>query len=270
MHAETGLNAAGTGESTDRSLAVQIISVSQVFRTTHARDVVALRDVSIDVPKGQFLCLLGPSGCGKSTLLNAIAGLIKPSRGSISIDGDVLQGVNTAAGYMTQADTVLPWRTVESNICFPLEVRKVPRRRRSDMAKAAIELVDLAGFESHYPYQLSGGMRRRVLLARTLVYSPQLLLMDEPFGSLDAQLRLTLQEELLRVWEQEQRTVIFVTHDIDEALLLSDRVVMLAARPGRVIDDIETGFGRPRSLQGLRESPEYGRLHNRLMERLRQ
>jgi NitT/TauT family transport system ATP-binding protein len=212
----------------------------------------ALGDAHFDVRRGEFVSVIGPSGCGKSTLLNLTAGLMKPSSGSVLYGGEPVSEVNTKVGYVTQSDTLLPWRTVRQNVEIPMEIRHTPRSERDDRANEVIKRVGLAGFENHFPSELSGGMRKRVVLARTLVYEPETLLMDEPFGALDAQLKLVLQQELLRLWADENKTVIFVTHDLAEAVTLSDRVVVVSARPGivRTIKPIE--IERPRDVFNVR------------------
>ena len=209
----------------------------------------ALRDVSLTIKKGEFISILGPSGCGKSTLLNMTAGLMDPDEvGTVLYGGKLVTEVNTKVGYMTQRDTLLPWRTVKGNIELPLTIQKVSKDEREHRVREHIKTVGLTGFENHYPRELSGGMRKRVALGRTLISEPQTLLMDEPFAALDAQLRLVMQEELLRLWSGTGKTVVFVTHDLHEAVALSDRVVVLTGRPGTVKLDIKVPINRPRNI----------------------
>jgi NitT/TauT family transport system ATP-binding protein len=227
-----------------------------------------LNDVSFSLEAGTFACLVGPSGCGKSTLLRIIDGLMPPDSGEIVIAGNRVRAPSLDRGFVFQHFNLLPWRTVMGNVEFGLEnlgVEKSERRRR---AEAIIKLVDLEGFERYYPAQLSGGMQQRVGLARALAIEPSILLMDEPFGSVDDQTRMLLQDELLKIWEKSQKTVIFVTHDIEEALFLGDRIVVMRARPSQISRILEVPFGRPRTDE-IRGTPEMGRLKQEIWEELR-
>jgi NitT/TauT family transport system ATP-binding protein len=226
----------------------------------------ALGDAHFEVRKGEFVSVVGPSGCGKSTLLNITAGLMKPTSGTVLYKGQPVHSVNTNVGYVTQSDTLLPWRTVRQNVAISLEIRRSPRSTREERVNRIIQKVGLAGFEHHYPSELSGGMRKRVILARTLIYEPETLLMDEPFGALDAQLKLVLHDELLRLWADTGMTIIFVTHDLAEAVTLSDRVVVVSARPGvmRTIQKID--IKRPRNVFEVRFDNRFRELHHELWE----
>jgi NitT/TauT family transport system ATP-binding protein len=226
----------------------------------------ALQDAHFDVAEGEFVSVVGPSGCGKSTLLNITAGLMKPSSGTALYKGQPIDRVNTNVGYVTQSDTLLPWRTVRQNVAIPLEIRKSARDERGTAARVQemIERVGLQGFESHYPSELSGGMRKRVVLARTLIYEPETLLMDEPFGALDAQLKLVLHQELLRLWNDAKMTIIFVTHDLAEAVTLSDRVVVVSARPGIIRTIKKVNIPRPRDVFEVRFDDRFRELHHEL------
>jgi NitT/TauT family transport system ATP-binding protein len=231
--------------------------------------IVALRELTVTIEDGSFVSVLGRSGCGKSTLLNMLAGLTAPSAGEIRYRGRKLTGPDTQIGYLTQHDTLMPWRDVQRNVEMPLEIRGVSRDKRKEAAADLVQRVGLAGFERHYPRELSGGMRRRASLARLLAGEPETLLMDEPFGALDAQLRLELQAELLELWEGSGQTVVFVTHDIEEALLLGDRVVVLG-QVGRVLLDREISLTRPRWADDLRVDPEFVTLHKELSSALKE
>jgi ABC-type nitrate/sulfonate/bicarbonate transport system ATPase subunit len=227
-----------------------------------------LNDVTFTLEAGTFACLVGPSGCGKSTLLRIIDGLMAPDAGEVVIAGDLVRAPSLDRGFVFQQFNLLPWRTVIGNVEFGLEnlgVEKGERRRR---AEEVVKLVDLEGFERYYPSQLSGGMQQRVGLARALAIEPTILLMDEPFGSVDDQTRMLLQDELLKIWEKSQKTVIFVTHDIEEALFLGDRIVVMRARPSQISRVLEVPFGRPRTDE-IRGSPEMGRLKQEIWEELR-
>jgi NitT/TauT family transport system ATP-binding protein len=222
-----------------------------------ASAVEAVRGVDLDVAAGDFVTLVGPSGCGKSTLLNMTAGLFHPTVGTVDYAGAPVDAINLRTGYMTQNDHLLPWRTVAANIQVPLEIRRTPRAEMREKVRHLIELVGLTGFEATYPAQLSGGMRKRVALARLLAYDPETLLLDEPFAALDAQLRLNMQIELLQLSRRLNKSVIFVTHDLDEAAALGDRCVVFSPRPGTVRAVLDSPLPRDRDLLRLRHDRRY-------------
>jgi len=263
----TGPSMAGTRKP-DRVPEFSYRRVTRRFRSEADQEFVALSDVDLEIESGSFVCFIGPSGCGKTTLLNMSAGLLPASGGSIHFRGEKLKGVNTNVGFITQHDNLLPWRTVEKNIGIALEIQKVPRKERRRRVAEVIDLVGLTGFAQRFPSQLSGGMQKRASLARGLVYEPSTLLMDEPFGALDAQLRLNMQNELLRIWERDRKTIIFVTHDLDEAILLADKIVVFGTRPGRVVHVEDVPLARPRDLAELRVDPAYGEIWERLWKLL--
>jgi NitT/TauT family transport system ATP-binding protein len=227
-----------------------------------------LNDVDLVSHERTFTCLVGPSGCGKSTLLRIVDGLMPPDTGEVVIGGRRVTTPSLDRGFVFQSFNLLPWRTVVANIEFGLENLGVKKKDRRPRAMEILKLVQLDGFEDYYPGQLSGGMQQRVGLARALAIEPGILLMDEPFGSVDDQTRMLLQDELLKIWEQSQKTVIFVTHDIEEALFLGDRIVVMCARPSKISRVIEVPFGRPRSDE-IRGSPEMGQLKQEIWEELR-
>jgi NitT/TauT family transport system ATP-binding protein len=237
---------------------------------TPGGEVNAVENVSFDVAQGEFVALLGPSGCGKSTILNIVAGLLNRTAGRVNLDDeDVRYGsVNRKVGYVFQRDTVFPWRTVEANIGYGLEIAGVPKTERHNRVKRAIEVAGLAGFDKSFPRALSGGMRQRVALMRTLIMEPEILLMDEPFGALDTHTKLEMHKILLEIWERERQTVLFVTHDLGEALTLSSRIILLSARPGRLKEDFEVPFPRPRDAVSLRETEAFGRLYSHIWHAL--
>ena len=216
----------------------------------------AVQKLSLDIPAGQFVCLLGPSGCGKSTLLGAIAGHIKATRGKLELDAEPINGPHPDRGLVFQHHTLFPWKKVIDNVAFGLKMKGVGKAERRKRALELIKLVGLGGFENRYPAQLSGGMQQRVEIARVLINHPRVLLMDEPFGALDALTRNMMQELLLEVWAKIKTTVVFVTHDIDEALFLADRVIVMTHRPGRLLADIPIEFPRPRHRE-LLTAPEF-------------
>jgi NitT/TauT family transport system ATP-binding protein len=228
----------------------------------------AMGPTTLQVRKGEFLVIIGPSGCGKSTLLNMVAGTLRPSSGSVTYAGAPVGGANPDVGYITQKNYALPWRTVEANVRLPLEFRNRPAREIKERVARAIKQVGLTGFEQAYPRQLSGGMQQRVMIARTLAYEPHTYLMDEPFGSLDAQLRLKMHAELLKLWEQTGATFIFVTHDLQEAITLADRVVVMSKRPGvpKLIVDID--LPRPRDVIDVQSDPHFGAYFKQLWSAL--
>ena len=243
-----------------------LIEYRGVAKRFHGRSgtVTACEDVNLAVRRGEFLAVVGPSGCGKSTLLNMAAGLMMPSAGQVLYRGKPVPAPNTDVGYLTQRDTLLPWRTVEDNVAIALELRGQSRTERLQRAHEWLGRMGLLGFEKSYPAQLSGGMRRRVSLARTLAYEPETILMDEPFGALDAQLRMVMHEELLKLWTGTRKTVIFVTHDLAEALTLADRIAVFSARPGRIRSVEIVDLPRPRDVFRIRFDPHFGELHDRL------
>lgn len=228
----------------------------------------AVQDVSVKIEPGEFICILGPSGCGKSTLLGALAGHLVPSSGKLHVDNRPVQGPSPERGMVFQQHTLFPWRKVIDNVAFGLKMRGLTKVERHQQAKEIISLVGLSGFEDHWPSQLSGGMQQRVEIARVLVNRPRLLLMDEPFGALDAQCRMDMQQLLLDIWTRIRTTVIFVTHDIDEALFLADRILVMSPRPGRIIESLPLHFSRPRKEQ-LITSPEFIQLKRHCLELLR-
>ena len=246
---------------------VQIEEVSLAFETRRAGRVVALEQLSLAVPEKQFAVIVGPSGCGKSSLLDLIAGLKETTAGKCRVDGNVVTRPGADRGMVFQSYSLFPWLTVRKNVEFGLSLNKVPHKERTDRANHYIGSVGLSGFEDAYPSQLSGGMKQRVAIARALANDPEVLLMDEPFGALDSQTRSLMQELLLGIWEKEQKTVLFVTHDIDEALFLGDVVYVMSARPGRIIDTIEVGLERPRHYDII-TTPQFIEFKRRIMSSL--
>src|SRR5450432_1966601 len=248
---------------------IDVRGLSKTFQLAGAA-IEAVRDVSFSVRRGEFVALLGPSGSGKSTILNMIATLVKPSSGQILIDGaQIVHGKATPnVGYIFQRDTLFPWRTVVDNIGYGLQLAGIPDVERKERIAACVAQAGLEGFEQAYPSALSGGMRQRAALMRTLVVEPQILLMDEPFGALDTHTKIDMHDVLLRIWEREQQTVLFVTHDLGEALTLADRIILFSARPGRIKEIFAVDFPRPRDGVKLRETPQYAALFSRVWHSL--
>lgn len=252
---------------------IPALELDQIWiKFSHARqaEVVAVEDASLSVAENEFVSLVGPSGCGKSTLLRAAAGLEQPTRGEIRVDGKLIDQPGADRGMVFQAYTLFPWLTVRENIRFSLKKSLLTNADKDERVNRYIQLIGLDGFENSYPNQLSGGMRQRVAIARALVYQPRILLMDEPFGALDAQTRMLMQELLLEVWENQRSTVLFVTHDVEEAILLSDRIFVMTARPGHIKAVVEVDLPRPRSLLELESSPEFAAYKRRLLELVRE
>lgn len=239
--------------------------ITHFFQTGEAQGTLALQDVSLEVRDCEFLCLLGPSGCGKTTLLRIIAGLIEPTQGLILLDGQPSMGPDANKGMVFQRDATFPWLTVEKNVEYGLKLHGYPEAERRTIVKKYIQLVGLIGFERAYPKELSGGMRKRVDIARTYAYNPKVLLMDEPFGSLDLFTKTRMQAELLDLWSKERKTVVFVTHDLDEAIFLADRVAVMSNRPGRIREILDINLPRPRNID-MKVSEEFGAIRRRLWE----
>jgi NitT/TauT family transport system ATP-binding protein len=227
-----------------------------------------LHDVTLQVEPGEFICLLGPSGCGKSTLLGVLAGHLQPACGTLALDGQPIDGPDPQRGLVFQHHTLFPWKTVLDNTAYGLKMQGVARAERERRARELLALVGLQGFEQRYPRELSGGMQQRVEIARVLINHPRLLLMDEPFGALDALTRSRMQELLLELWARMRTTVLFVTHDIDEALFLADRVLILSPRPGRIVEELRVPFERPRNA-ALLTQPAFTALKRRCLQLLR-
>jgi NitT/TauT family transport system ATP-binding protein len=230
---------------------------------------VALHNISLVIQKNEFVSLLGPSGCGKTTLIRIIAGLLAADRGEILVNQRPVTAPGRDRCMVFQQFGLLPWRTVLSNVEFGLEIEGVAKEKRAEIARKYLDLVGLTGFDDYYPHQISGGMQQRVGIARALSKKPDILLMDEPFGAVDAQTREQLQEELLKIWAQTDTTVVFVTHSIDEAIYLSDRVVVMQARPGRIKEELSVELPRPRWEGDVKADPRFSQLRARLRESLR-
>ncbi|MBO2944042.1 ABC transporter ATP-binding protein [Paenibacillus sp. F411] len=245
---------------------IEIDGVSKWFRR-NGEEIAAMRETNLSIEAGRFVSIIGPSGCGKSTLFNIIAGLMPPSTGRVLADGENIVGKTGYVGYMLQKDMLLPWRTILDNIILGMEVRGVPHQEAVQRALPLMEKYGLKGFDKHYPKELSGGMKQRAALLRTLLYDRDIILLDEPFGALDAQTRLTMQNWLLQIWEDFGKTVLFVTHDIDEAIYLSDDIYVFSSRPGRIKSKITVTMERPRKTEDM-TSPAFMELKHHLMDLL--
>jgi len=247
---------------------IQAQNLTLCFRPKNREPVTALTDLSLAVARGEFVSIVGPSGCGKSTFLNIVLGLIRQDSGTLELNGTPITGPSQERAMVFQEFGLLPWRTVAANVELGLELKGTPAAERAKRTAELIKLVGLNGFESHYPHELSGGMKQRVGLARALATEPEVLLMDEPFAALDAQTRDLMQTELLQIWERTKKTVLFVTHSIEEAAYLSDRVIVMTARPGRTKDVLQIALPRPRDYE-MRLTPEFNEIKLRIWEVLK-
>ena len=254
----------------DRTGSIVLDQVTQRFALPReGREFTAVEDVSLDVGRGEFVSIVGPSGCGKSTLLALIAGLVPLTAGRVLLDGRPVEGVTPGLGFVFQRDALFPWKTVVENVGLPLLFRGVAAAAARPRVAEWIARIGLTGFEHYHPHQLSGGMRKRVALAMTMVYEPQIVLMDEPFGALDVQTRNLMENDLLELWAQFRRTVVFVTHDLEEAIALSDRIVVMTASPGHVKSVYTIALPRPRSVTEIRFHPDFGRLYETIWKDLK-
>lgn len=244
---------------------IQFEGVGRSF-TLAKGELVATRNIGVRIQEGEIVTIVGPSGCGKTTMLNLVAGLLRPSTGTVSYRGVPITAINGRTGYMTQSDHLLPWRDVASNIAVPLEIREMPRAERRARVAQLIELVGLKNFDTVYPSRLSGGMKKRTALARLLAYDPETLLLDEPFAALDAQLRVRMQTELFSLSRRLKKTVLFVTHDIDEAVALGDRCLVFSERPGTIVRDVTIPLPRDRNIMEMRRDPQYQRVCSELWD----
>ena len=241
------------------------VHIDNVVKKFNGRngEMIALNGVTLDIHDNEFICVVGPSGCGKSTLLNIISGLLEPTSGEVYCDGKLVEGTGTDRGVVFQQYALFPWLTVKKNVRFALEMRGIKGKEADQLAMKYLEKVDLVKFANHYPKELSGGMKQRVAIARAYAAEPQVLLMDEPFGALDAQTRTQLQSELLQTWERDMKTCFFITHDVDEAIILAQKVIVMSARPGRVKAVIDIDIPYPRD-QETKMSPRFLELKNEI------
>jgi|SRR5579864_704387 len=253
------------------ALALENISCTFASRDDASQRYTAVRDATLVVGEGEFVSVVGPTGCGKSTLLNVAAGLLAPSAGDVKVFGERLAGVNSRAGYMFQADALMPWRNTLDNVVAGLEFRGVAREAALERGTEWLRRVGLGGFGKRYPHQLSGGMRKRVALAQMLILDPQILLMDEPFSALDIQTRQLMENELLELWSADRKSVVFITHDLEEAISLSDRVIVLSAGPAcHPIGDHAIDLPRPRDVAEIRLTPRFMELHTRIWHSMKE
>lgn len=269
LHALSNFAAAAEAVSPEHAERRTAIEVRDLELAFDGRPVIG--GVSLNIPEGQFVSIVGPSGCGKTTLLNLLAGLVDaPHRGTLRLGGQQPRLGDDRIAYMLARDSLLPWRTALGNAEYGMQIRRVPPKQRETRARDLLRRVGLAGFEDNYPKHLSHGMRQRCALARTFALDSPYLMMDEPFGALDAQTKLQLEELLVELWQQERRTVLFITHDLAEAIAISDRVVVMSARPGRIVADLPIDLPRPRSVRELQKEPHFHELYARIWSTLEQ
>lgn len=251
-----------------RAGSIQVVGLEHTYSAA-GRVTKALEDIQLEVAPGRFVVVVGPSGCGKSSLLMMLAGLVAPTSGRILCGGRPLTAPDPdLVGVVFQEASLYPWLTAQENVEFPLSLRRVPRAERSERARDKLALVGLTGFEDRYPHELSGGMKQRVSIARGLVQNPPILLLDEPFAALDEQTRISMGDELLRIWEQTGKTIVFVTHSLTEAAYLADQIVVMSARPGRIVDRVEVDLPRPRTY-AMMATPRFAELRERIWEQIR-
>ena len=253
------------------AIALENISCTFISRDDRSQRYTALRDTTLVAAEGEFVCVVGPTGCGKSTLLNVAAGLLQPSSGLVKVAGEPLTGVNRRAGYLFQTEALMPWRSALDNVIVGLEFRGVARAEAIERGNDWLKRVGLSGFSGRYPHQLSGGMRKRVSLAQTFILNPKILLMDEPFSALDVQTRQLMENELLELWSAERKSVVFITHDLEEAIALSDRVVVLSAGPDtHPIGEYRIDLERPRDVSEIRLTPRFLELHAQIWHTMKE
>ena len=246
----------------ERNIKLKIDNVKKIYNSRNG-EMIALNGVNLDIYENEFICVVGPSGCGKSTLLNIIAGLLEPTSGSVYCDGKEVKGTGTERGVVFQQYALFPWMTVKKNVLFGLNLQGIKGAEAEEKAMKYIKMVQLEDFVDHYPKELSGGMKQRVAIARAYAVNPSVLWMDEPFGALDAQTRTQLQTELLETWEKEQKTCFFITHDVDEAIILAQKVIIMSARPGRIKEIVDVDIPYPRT-QETKMAPEFLDLKNHI------
>ncbi len=252
----------------ERNIKLKIDNVKKIYNSRNG-EMIALNGVSLDIYENEFICVVGPSGCGKSTLLNIIAGLLEPSSGKVYCDGKEVVGTGTERGVVFQQYALFPWMTVKKNVMFGLNLQGIKGAEAEEKAMKYIKMVQLEDFLDHYPKELSGGMKQRVAIARAYAVNPSVLLMDEPFGALDAQTRTQLQSELLETWEKERKTCFFITHDVDEAIILAQKVIIMSARPGRIKEIVDIDIPYPRT-QETKMAPEFLELKNHIWSQVYQ
>ena len=236
---------------------LELQGIHHIYKGEDKKQTEAIHHIDIEVKDGEFLAIVGASGCGKSTLLNIMCGMIEPTEGEVKIDGESVRSNKHRIGYISQTDTLLPWRKIESNVALGLEIEKIPKKERLERAREMMRVSGLEGFEKMYPFELSGGMRKRAVIIRALIQNPDIIFMDEPFGPLDVFTRETLQKEILRMWTERKNTIVYITHDIAEAITLADRIVLLSRRPSVIKSEYIVDIERPRIIEECKYNPKF-------------
>lgn len=252
-----------------KKIKLEAKNITHVYQSTKGVGTKAIDNVSLSIHDQEIVALIGPSGCGKTTFLNVMAGLVTPTSGEIFMDGSLINGINSKVGYMSQLDSLLPWNTVIDNVALGLELKGVPKKTRREVAGELINKAGLSGFENSYPYELSGGMRKRVTIIRTLAVDPEIIFMDEPFGPLDAFTRELLQEEILRIWQETKKTIVYVTHDLAEAIVLADRVVLMTARPAKIKAEYKMTLPRLKTVMEVKFERDFVEMEKIIWNNLR-
>lgn len=248
----------------NEKIKMSLRGIQHIYCSAAGEETKAIEDISIDVKEGEFLAIVGASGCGKSTLLNIMCGMFAPTKGEVLIDGEKIENTNHKIGYISQSDTLLPWRTIESNVALGLEIEGMKKAERLKRARELMKTSGLEGFEKKYPFELSGGMRKRAVIIRALAQNPDIIYMDEPFGPLDVFTREKLQSEILKMWMERKNTIIYITHDISEAITLADRIVLLSYRPSKIKAEYLVDIPRPRNIEECKYNPEFLKLEKQI------
>ena len=248
----------------NEKIKMSLRKIQHIYYSAVGEKIKAIEDISLDVKEGEFLAIVGASGCGKSTLLNIMCGMFEPTKGEVLIDGEKIESTNHKIGYISQSDTLLPWRTIESNVALGLEIEGMKKAERIKKVRELMKTSGLEGFEKKYPFELSGGMRKRAVIIRALAQNPDIIYMDEPFGPLDVFTREKLQSEILRMWMERKNTIIYITHDISEAITLADRIVLLSYRPSKIKAEYFVDIPRPRNIEECKYNPQFLRLEKQI------
>ena len=253
-----------------KSIKLSLRNISHFYKDTTGQEMEAIRNISLDVYVEEFIAIVGPSGCGTSTLLNILCGMLRPTSGTVMLDGRDLKTAKSKIGYISQMDTLLPWRKIIDNVALGLELEGVPQKERLRIARELMETSGLRGFEDKYPFELSGGMRKRAVIIRALAQDPDIIFMDEPFGPLDVFTKALLQQEILRIWSERKNTIIYITHDIAEAILLADRIILLSYRPAIIKKEYQVNIARPRIIEECKYNPYFSELEREIWEAIKE
>jgi NitT/TauT family transport system ATP-binding protein len=254
----------------EKAVKLSLQNISHSYTDTSGQSMEAINNISLNIKDGEFVAIVGSSGCGKSTLLNIMCGILEPSQGSVLLDGHALRNAKSKIGYISQMDTLLPWRRVIKNVALGLEIEGKSKKERLQIAKELIETSGLSGFEDKYPFELSGGMRKRVIIIRALAQNPDVIFMDEPFGPLDIFTKTMLQQEILKIWSEHKNTIIYITHDIAEAIVLADRIILLSYRPATIKAEYKVELPRPRIIEECKYNPYFLELEKEIWDTIKE